>query len=131
MMLRQMLERIDTEGRRCYLEATPAGCPFYLKFAGKVVDEIRTGLAKYGGKNAPVELTPCMMRDASSTACALVRTGGLSVSSIAYDLASRVLICLPNPFCICLSGPLVVAVLSDELLSKAHAGRVQISDTTA
>lgn len=66
MMLRRMLERIDAERRRCYLEATPAGYPLYLKFGWKVVDEVRTDLAKYGAKDAPVELTPCMMRDASS-----------------------------------------------------------------
>ncbi|KAI4227209.1 MAG: hypothetical protein L6R36_002586 [Xanthoria steineri] len=65
IMLRRMLDSIDAERRRCYLEATPAGYPLYLKFGWKVVDEVRTDLAKYGAKDAPVELTPCMMRDAS------------------------------------------------------------------
>ena len=48
IMLRHILERIDREGRRCYLESTPAVYPLYLKFGWRVVDEIKTNLAKYG-----------------------------------------------------------------------------------
>ncbi|KAL9601806.1 MAG: hypothetical protein Q9219_002296 [cf. Caloplaca sp. 3 TL-2023] len=63
-LLRQGLERIDAESRRCYLEASPAGLPIYRKRGWKVVDEIRVDLSKHGVESPYVDHTPCMMREA-------------------------------------------------------------------
>ncbi|KAL8946235.1 MAG: hypothetical protein Q9222_007343 [Ikaeria aurantiellina] len=48
MLLRQGLEKIDAERRRCYLEASPAARPIYDKMGWVVVDHIKTDLAEYG-----------------------------------------------------------------------------------
>ncbi|KAL8932830.1 MAG: hypothetical protein Q9216_006652 [Gyalolechia sp. 2 TL-2023] len=42
MLMRKGLASIDAEGRRCYLEATPAGLPMYLFLVGR--SSMRLGL---------------------------------------------------------------------------------------
>lgn len=47
-LLQSGLEKIDAEGAKSWLEATPQGQPLYAKFDWKVVDEIVLDLEKYG-----------------------------------------------------------------------------------
>lgn len=48
MLLQSGLEKIDAEGAKTWLEATPQGQPVYAKFGWKAVDEIVVDLEKYG-----------------------------------------------------------------------------------
>ncbi len=48
MLLQSMLGKIDAEGAKAWLEATPQGQTVYAKFGWKVVDEMIFDLGKYG-----------------------------------------------------------------------------------
>lgn len=48
LLLRSWLEKIDAEGAKAWLEATPQGQSLYAKFGWKDVDEIVFDLEKYG-----------------------------------------------------------------------------------
>ena len=48
MLLQSGLEKIDAEGAKAWLEATPQGQAVYTKFGWNVVDEIVFDLEKYG-----------------------------------------------------------------------------------
>lgn len=48
MLLQSGLEKIDAEGAKTFLEATPQGQPVYTKFGWKIVDHIDFDLEKYG-----------------------------------------------------------------------------------
>ncbi|KAL8651081.1 MAG: hypothetical protein Q9210_003462 [Variospora velana] len=66
-LLRFGLARIDKEGRRCYVEATPAGLSIYRRLGWKDVDEIVTDYGKYGVSSLYTEHTStCMIREAAT-----------------------------------------------------------------
>ena len=46
-LLQSGLEKIDSEGAKTWLEATPQGQPVYTKFGWQVIDEIVFDLEKY------------------------------------------------------------------------------------
>lgn len=48
LLLRSGLEKIDAEGAKTWLEATPQGQSLYAKFGWNVVDELVFDLEKYG-----------------------------------------------------------------------------------
>ena len=48
MLLQSGLDKIDAEGAKAWLEATPQGQSLYAKFGWKVVDEMVFDLEKYG-----------------------------------------------------------------------------------
>lgn len=61
LLLSHGLELADREGRRCYIEATPAGWPVYLKLGFRDVGIVEVDLKRYGmdlvGNNR------CMVRE--------------------------------------------------------------------
>lgn len=61
-LLKAGLEKIDAEGRKAFLEATPQGRPLYLKFGWRDVDKMAFDLKKYGFESH-VQITTCMMRE--------------------------------------------------------------------
>ena len=62
-LLQWGLEKIDADGRRVFLEATPQGHSLYAKLGWKDVDEMVFDLNAYGF-NGHVQKIICMMRDA-------------------------------------------------------------------
>ena len=62
MLLKSGLEKVDAEGAKVFLEATPQGLPLYTKLGWKAVDEFVFDIEKYVGKPW-VQKTTCMMRE--------------------------------------------------------------------
>jgi hypothetical protein len=60
MLLRHVLDIADKEGRKTYIEATPAGHPVYRKLGFEDVDVIKVDLRKYGGDRVGTNV--CMLR---------------------------------------------------------------------
>lgn len=50
LLLKEMLDQADAEGRKTYIEATDAGYPCYTKLGWKDLDVIEVDLGKYGGE---------------------------------------------------------------------------------
>ncbi|KAK0509042.1 hypothetical protein JMJ35_008413 [Cladonia borealis] len=63
-LLQWSLEKVDADGRRVFLEATPQGHSLYAKFGWKDVDEMVFDLNAFGF-NGHVQKIICMMRDAT------------------------------------------------------------------
>ncbi len=64
LLLKFELEKVDAEGRKAWLEATPQGQHLYEKFGWTYVDEIVVDLDKYGCVQK-AQKTTCMMRGVS------------------------------------------------------------------
>ena len=64
MLLKQVLQRADKEGKVAYIEATDAGYPLYLRLGWKQIDVIELDLSKYGGKGTASNRI--MLREAQS-----------------------------------------------------------------
>ncbi len=60
MLLTHVLDMADREGRKCYIEATDAGHPLYVKLGWKDVDVVYVDCTKWGGK---VERNRILIRD--------------------------------------------------------------------
>jgi len=55
-LLKNVLDRVDAEGRKTHIEATQDGHPLYLKLGWKDIDHIQIDLTKWGGdKDRPAE----------------------------------------------------------------------------
>lgn len=66
LLLRTGLEKVDADGKRAWLEASPQGHSLYHKFGWKDVDEIAIDLGKYGCAEQ-VQITTCMRREVSTS----------------------------------------------------------------
>lgn len=64
MLLKQVLQRADKEGKVAYIEATDTGYPLYLRLGWKQIDVIELDLSKYGGKGTASNRI--MLREAQS-----------------------------------------------------------------
>ena len=64
MLLKQVLQRSDKEGKVAYIEATDTGYPLYLRLGWKQIDVIELDLSKYGGKGTASNRI--MLREAQS-----------------------------------------------------------------
>lgn len=64
LLLKSGLEKVDAEGRKVWLEATPQGRHLYVKLGWKDVAEEATDLGEYGSAGG-VQVTLGMMREAS------------------------------------------------------------------
>ncbi|KUJ20317.1 acyl-CoA N-acyltransferase [Mollisia scopiformis] len=60
-LLKHVLDMADREGRKVYIEATPAGHPVYLKLGFKDVDIVKVDLSRWGGKE--IGTNRIMIRD--------------------------------------------------------------------
>ncbi|TVY46115.1 hypothetical protein LSUB1_G000045 [Lachnellula subtilissima] len=61
MLLNQVIAMADAEGRRMWIEATPAGRPLYAKLGFKEVSLIEVDLSRWGGKEPGRNW--CMVRE--------------------------------------------------------------------
>ncbi len=64
-LLKHVLETADRENRKCYIEATKAGHPVYLKLGFHDVDAVEVDLRKWGGNL--VGINRIMIRDPQAT----------------------------------------------------------------
>lgn len=62
MLLTHVLDIIDEQGKRCYIEASAAGLALYKRFGWVEVDEIVVDMAKHGCEGGVIT-QKCLMRE--------------------------------------------------------------------